>query len=144
MLGSLILFGIGFTGFHEYGHWQVAQWVGVPGGRIELSLTSGFYFYPEGFLPTAIQDFWVGLGGGLAVAIFFSFFWFIRQQSLTFSAWDLDDTFALMVWGVGQLLYGFTEAVGWYWWGGVVPMVIGFVVGSLIYGRKIIKWLGES
>src|SRR3990167_489521 len=137
MLGSFILFGMGFTGFHEYGHWQAAQFVGVPGGRIEITFTGGHYFYPDGFYPNAFQDFWVGLGGGLAVALFFAFFWIIRQKSLSFSEWDLDDSFALMAWGIGQLLYGFTESIGWYWQGGILPMSVGFIIALAIYGKKI-------
>ena len=143
IIGSLFLFGAGFTGLHEYGHWQTAQWVGVPGGRIEFTFFNGFYFYPEGFIPTSTQDFLVRLGGGITVALFFAFYWVIRQKSLNFSEWDIDDTFALVALGLGQLFYGFTEAVKWYWQGGLIPTSLGFIIACIIYGKRILRWLNE-
>lgn len=144
ILGSFLLFGIGFAGIHELGHYQFAQWAGVPGGEIKLGLIFSAYIYPADFTPIAIQDFWMKLGGGLAVALFFIFFWAIRQNSLRFSAWDLDDTFALMAWGIGQLLYAFTEVMYWYYQDGIIPMSVGIAIALLIYGKRIIKWLRED
>lgn len=143
LVGMFVVFSWLFRGAHEEGHALTALTLGIE-GEVKFWWSIARFYYPEGVYISPTQEMWVALGGGLAV---FAAFWILlslKNLSLRYCTWDLDDVFTLHLTALWNLLYSFTEVIRWPFWGGGASLALALGISLWIYGKRLAKWLELS
>ena len=140
---SLLIFLRLANSFHEEAHNWVANYLEVD-GYVKYTFWSAYFYYVD--IPTHFQDVVIGLSGGLITAGLIGAFWYVTHRQLKYNRWELDDTVALGIVAITHFIYCFFDG---FWRvqavnGTGIALVIATAVSLIIYGKRILLWIGEE
>ena len=150
-------FGIGLviwtffaTGAHEQLHMVTDKIQGFS-GYVTFNFWSGMYVHidPTTGIPhdmTWSQDFITGLMGGVGVALILGIYWLVEHWQAHYSKWELDNVFIAGIMVTSQFIYGIADGLdtGEQTWGTIGGILAAFVVCTLLYGKRVWKWVNEE
>lgn len=142
---SLFLFSLMSLPLHEFGHYAVANMLGVTGNVTYPYLLGGLFNADPGQVLPAGYPLIYPAGGVLTFLVFAALYWFgLRGQP-----WDWDDLAGLGINALIQVCYGLAEMTLYYspeTFSVIAPfaVVAAFVLGMTYYWPRLSSWWSES